>query len=270
MFCILTIGWDVASGENNERSIRLLKVAMKIVIISDIHANQAALTALPEGDYDELWCIGDLVDYGPKPHEVIQWIRKKVAIAIRGNHDHAVGFDTDPRCSRAFKHLAKETQRFTQHVCTSADSEFLRSLPIQKEVRIDSTSFYLVHAIPTDPLFGYLPELSERWQKEVEWIRSDVLIVGHTHTPFVTRIGKTTIVNPGSVGQPKTGRPLACYAIWKDGKVLLKEYEYPLIDTIRDIRRMPISRDDQDGLIAVLETGVLPPWHYKETVISGF
>jgi protein phosphatase len=52
---------------------------MKIVIISDPHGNIAALDALPEHDYDQLWCIGDLVNYGPRPREVINWIRAKAA-----------------------------------------------------------------------------------------------------------------------------------------------------------------------------------------------
>ena len=53
---------------------------MKIVIISDIHSNLAAVEALPERDYDLLWCIGDLVDYGPKPHEVIRWIEDRATV----------------------------------------------------------------------------------------------------------------------------------------------------------------------------------------------
>jgi hypothetical protein len=71
-------------------------------------------------------------------------------------------------------------------------------------------------------------------------------------------VGKTTIVNPGSLGQPKTGRPFACFAVWEDGVISLKEYEYPIGETIRDIRKMPVPKDDQDALIAVLETGVIP------------
>ena len=234
---------------------------MKIVIISDIHSNLAAVEALPERDYDQLWCIGDLVDYGPKPREVIRWIEDRATITVRGNHDHAVGFNAEPRCSAAFQRLAAETRRFTQNVCTPEDVAFLRNLPVQRKLTVNSTSFYLVHAMPTDPLFGYCPENAERWQTEIGWTDADVLVVGHTHTPFIRKIGKTTIVNSGSVGQPKTGRPLACYALWEDGKISLKEYKYPLNDTIRDIRKMPISPDDQDTLVAVLETGMSPAQH---------
>jgi putative phosphoesterase len=234
---------------------------MKIVIISDIHSNLAAVEALPERDYDLLWCIGDLVDYGPKPHEVIRWIEDRATVTVRGNHDHAVGFNAEPGCSAPFQRLAAETRRFTQNVCALEDVEFLRNLPVQRKLTVNSTSFYLVHAMPTDPLFGYCPENAERWQTEIGWTDADVLVVGHTHTPFIRKIGKTTIVNPGSVGQPKTGRPLACYALWEDGEISLKEYKYPLIDTLRDIRKMPISPDDHDALIAVLETGMSPRQH---------
>jgi diadenosine tetraphosphatase ApaH/serine/threonine PP2A family protein phosphatase len=107
-------------------------------------------------------------------------------------------------------------------------------------------------------LFGYCPEQSERWQKEVECINADVLIVGHTHTPFIRTVGNTTIVNPGSLGQPKTGRPFACYAVWEDGRISLKEYPYPVRETIQQIHVMPIATDDQDALIAVLQAGLLP------------
>lgn len=231
---------------------------MKIVIVSDIHGNLPALNALPEREFDQLWCIGDLVDYGPYPHEVVEWIKGRSTIAVRGNHDHAAGFSVDPQCSPPFKKLAEETLRYTRQVCTDEDLSYLRSLPTRRELTVDSTPFYLVHAMPTDPLFGYCPEESERWQQEVDGIDAEVLIVGHTHTPFLRRIGKTTILNPGSLGQPKTGRPQACYAVWEGGKITRKEFDYPVSDTIDGIRKMPIPSEDQDALIGLLETGSLP------------
>lgn len=234
---------------------------MKIVIVSDIHANLAALESLPERDFDQLWCLGDLVDYGPRPHEAIQWTKRNATIAVRGNHDHAAGFSVDPQCSLAFRRLAAETLSFTQEVCTEDDVMFLRNLPLHGETAVNSTRFYLVHSTPTDPLVGYCPEQSRRWQKEIERIEADVLLVGHTHTPFMRQVGKTVIVNPGSLGQPKTGRPLACYALWEDGRISLKEYPYPVEETIQQIRMMPVSVGDQDALIEVLETGALPADH---------
>jgi predicted phosphodiesterase len=140
-------------------------------------------------------------------------------------------------------------------VCNEEDLSYLRNLPIRREVTADSTQFYLIHAMPTDPLFGYCPEESELWLNQVDWINADMLVVGHTHTPFLKRVGLTTILNPGSLGQPKTSRPLACYAVWEDGKIARKEYEYPLADTIHGIREMPISSESKNALIAVLESG---------------
>ena len=228
---------------------------MKIVMISDIHGNLAALETLPERDYDQLWCIGDLVNYGPFPHEVIGWIADKGAVSVRGNHDHAVGFATDPRCSPPYRRLAEETMRHTMQQCNSTDSYHLRSLPISREIVIDGTRAYLVHAMPGDPLYGYCPADSVEWPGQANIVHTDLLVVGHTHTPFIRKEGRTTIVNPGSVGQPKTGRSLACYAVWQDGDIRLKEYFYPIDETIRGIRNMNISEDTQAALISVLKTG---------------
>ncbi len=232
---------------------------MKIVIISDIHANQAALEALPESDYDQLWCIGDLVDYGPRPREVIQWVERHATTTVRGNHDHAAGFSVDPQCSQPYKRLAAETLRYTSAVCTWEDCGFLKRLPLQQKIQVGSVHFRLVHAVPTDTLFGYRPEDSDRWEQEVRYASADFLVVGHTHTPFLRMVGKTMVINPGSIGQPKTGRPLACYAGWTDGNAELQEYEYPIADTIQQIREMPLAPGDQDALITVLKTGSLPP-----------
>ena len=81
---------------------------MKIVIISDLHGNFDALSALPES-CDELWVLGDLVDYGPQPREVMSFVRSHAAAVVRGNHDNAVGFDVDPRCNPRYHAMASAT-----------------------------------------------------------------------------------------------------------------------------------------------------------------
>jgi predicted phosphodiesterase len=87
----------------------------------------------------------------------------------------------------------------------------------------------------------------------------DIVLVGHTHIPFIRRINGQLLVNPGSIGQPKTGKPDACYAVWENGRVSLRTYAYPLDQTIEKIRLMPISENIQQNLITVLESGGLPP-----------
>ena len=63
---------------------------MKIAIISDLHGNYEAVRSLPE-NYDDLWVLGDLVNYGPEPGAVIDFVRARSSVAVRGNHDHSIG-----------------------------------------------------------------------------------------------------------------------------------------------------------------------------------
>jgi predicted phosphodiesterase len=88
---------------------------------------------------------------------------------------------------------------------------------------------------------------------------ADVIFVGHTHIPFIRSFNRQILVNPGSLGQPKTGKPDACYAVWENGQVSLRMYAYPIDKTIDKIRLMPIGKNIQLDLIRVLEFGGLPP-----------
>ena len=92
-----------------------------------------------------------------------------------------------------------------------------------------------------------------------------MIFVGHTHIPFLRTLNGQMVVNPGSLGQPKTGKPDACYAVWEDGQVSLRTYGYPVNETVRKIRSMPIARKIQEDLIAVLESGAFPRNERKKT-----
>jgi putative phosphoesterase len=230
---------------------------MKIVIISDIHGNFEALSALNE-PHDELWVVGDLVTYGPDPAAVVDFIKSKAPVVVRGNHDHAIGYREDPRCSPRFREMAEATGQFTDSVLNFGQKHFLRGLPLTLRIQRGNTRFYLCHAIPSDPLFGYCEANSPQWTREVQDIPADVILVGHTHVPMLRREGEKVIVNPGSLGQPKTGKPEACYAVWEDGKVELKSYAYPVWKTAERVREMPISKHLQDELATILYTGEIP------------
>src|ERR1700691_5675619 len=106
---------------------------MKIVVISDIHANLEALNALPEWG-DELWVLGDLVDYGPNPREVVSLLRSRAELVIRGNHDQAVGFEDDPRCNPRFRKMALETRDFTIRMINGDLTRYLQQLPLHRVV----------------------------------------------------------------------------------------------------------------------------------------
>lgn len=227
---------------------------MKIAIISDIHANFPALRAFPES-WDELWVVGDLINYGPNPSEVIDWVRTHAHCVVRGNHDHAIGFSTDPRCSPPYRTMAADTGAFTDHALSTEDKRYLERLPLSAERRMNGQTFYLCHAKHSDPLFGYLDSKAPDWDAEVQTTSADVVIVGHTHVPFIRSVGKQTLINPGSLGQPKVGAPEACYAVWEDGRLELRRYAYPVEETMAHIAMMPVSEEVKVDLIHVLETG---------------
>lgn len=231
---------------------------MKIVIVSDVHGNFDALSALPE-DYDELWVLGDLVNYGPEPTEVVEFAMEKADIVMRGNHDQCLGYGDDPRCSERFRAMAEATRRFSECVLNSAHKQYLRSLPERLELERSQTRFFLCHATPSDPLYEYRRAESDKWIDDCVQLRADVILVGHTHMPFVRSFNRQTLLNPGSLGQPKTGKPDACYAVWEDGQVNLRTYPYPVETTAEKIRSMPVGQDIQQTLVKVLESGGLPP-----------
>lgn len=126
---------------------------MKIRIISDVHGNAEALNALDES-YDELWVLGDLVTYGPEPAEVVRHLRQHASLIVRGNHDHAVGYNVDPRCSPPFRAMAEATRQHAMKTLADDDKRFLRDLPLTASVERDGQRFLLCHATPSDPLFA--------------------------------------------------------------------------------------------------------------------
>jgi putative phosphoesterase len=229
---------------------------MKIVVISDVHANLEAFMGLPEWG-DELWVLGDLVDYGPNPREIVELIRSRASIVIRGNHDQAVGFGEDPRCRPRYRQMAIETQAFAMRSIGASLGQYLQNLPLQATAERDGRKFYLCHATPSNPLYGYCPEDSDRWSQEVQEIKADYLLVGHTHTPFIRTVGVTTVANPGSLGQPKTGSADACYAVWYDDHFELKQFPYPFTETIRKLEQLPVSPEVKRDLESVLVSGSL-------------
>ncbi|MFZ0640694.1 MAG: metallophosphoesterase family protein [Candidatus Acidiferrales bacterium] len=236
---------------------------MKIVIISDLHGNFDALSALQE-DYDQLWVLGDLVNYGPQPAEVIAFVRKHATHKVRGNHDHCIGFGEDARCSRRFREMADATRKYTDSILGEDDKKYLRGLPLQIDAQVGNIRCRLCHAVPSDPLFMYCQPDSDRWAEECRLAGTEVLLVGHTHIPFSRQIGNTLVVNPGSLGQPKSGAPRASYAVLKDGRLDLRSFAYPVDKTAEKIRAMPISVAIQEDLITVLRTGAAPEQRGKD------
>ena len=192
--------------------------------------------------------------------------RKRAALVIRGNHDHAAGTGDDPRCSESFRAMAAATLAFTQATLGSDDKTYLANLPLTAVRTVDGVRFFLCHAVPSDPLFAYCRQDSPRWHKEVANLSANIILAGHTHLPFVLEIGGRLVVNPGSLGQPKNGLTRACYAVWQDGRVELRSYEYPVEETIRKVLAMPVPDEIRNRLANVLRSGGGPNYVRRSDV----
>jgi putative phosphoesterase len=231
---------------------------MRICIISDLHANLEALSVLPR-DYDELWVLGDLVNYGPNPAEAIDFVRSHASITIRGNHDHSVGFGADCGCSPRFRSMAEATRDYTCSVLSWTDKQFLRDLPTCACRDVDGNTFFLCHATPSDLLYEYRPPDSPLWERDEEASSgADVVLVGHTHVQFARRFGKRMVINPGSLGQSKSGDPRARFAVWQDRQIHLRALDYPVETTVGKIQSLPLPEKIMSDLATILRTGKVP------------
>ena len=238
---------------------------MKVLIISDIHANWPALRAVleKESDADRILCLGDLVNFGPQPAECVAWAKEIVPPewVIQGNHDRALAFNEDPHCSPLYAVLADATQPIGERLLTPDMKHFLRGLEPLHRFELDGEKCVACHAIPKDPLYGFLPETAAAtlWESEVVTAGlPNSLFLGHTHLPMKTRLMKTLIVNPGSVGLPQHGDPQAAYAIWKDGEVSLRRAAYNVEETIRAYDELGLESRALGQLTGMLRTGRAP------------
>jgi predicted phosphodiesterase len=235
---------------------------MKLLIISDIHANWPALLAVlsAEPEIREILCLGDLVDYGPQPLRCVEWAINHVPIRnlVQGNHDWAVAWDKDPHCAPPYRRLARVTQAHCLRLVSKSMRRFLAELSPERILTLDGASCVACHAVPSQPRFRYLAMDCEvkRWLNEIDIAgHPDFLFVGHTHVPGKLRLGKTLILNPGSVGQPKDGDPRAAYAVWQNGEVSLRRVAYDVEETVRAYATPPLLPDDVAALAHVLRTG---------------
>lgn len=229
---------------------------MRLLIVSDIHGNLDALDVLPL-DADGVVFLGDAVSYGPCPVECVHWVQRHASVAVRGNHDHAVAFGEDPRCSPAFRDMALATLAWHTSLLSDEEKRYLGALPLTATFQFAGATFFAVHASPRDPLYRYVrgEPLEAVLLDELEGVDADVVLLGHTHIPFSRRLSRGLVLNPGSVGQPKHGKPTASYAIWEDGSAVIHQVEYPVEAAVRRLQAAPLPARERQDLIRVLRSG---------------
>ncbi len=232
---------------------------MRVLVVSDVHANHEALRAVTEAETEEpdaVLCLGDLVDYGPDPVPCVAWARANAAATVRGNHDDALARGIRCRCAASVQPLSDATQDLARRALGPEDVAWLGTLPLEARVTIGGVRFLLVHATPQDPLFTYLrPDERPAWERAVEGVDADVVLVGHTHLPMALKIGTLLVVNPGSVGQPRDGDPRAAYAVVEDGRPVLRRASYDVEATVRSLGAQTLAPDIVQGLAGILRSG---------------
>jgi predicted phosphodiesterase len=201
---------------------------MRVGVISDIHGNAAALESVLEAldgeRLDAVWCLGDLVGYGPDPNRCCELVAHRADLSLVGNHDLGV-IGSIPL--EEFSPDAAAAARWTDTVLTDFSRAYLKSLHPQASVQ----GAELFHASPRDPVWDYV--LSEPVAREsLELTEAPVVMVGHSHVPLamVLENGRAKgglapggheadlargrwLLNPGSVGQPRDNDPRAAYLL---------------------------------------------------------
>jgi diadenosine tetraphosphatase ApaH/serine/threonine PP2A family protein phosphatase len=201
---------------------------VRCLVVSDIHANLVALEAVlaDAPEFDEVWCLGDLVGYGPDPNECVERLSDLPHICLAGNHDWAAlgRLDLD-----TFNTDARIANTWAQSELKPAVREYLSQLP----THMQKNGFYMAHASPREPVWEYILEPNAA-HANFSYFDTPTCLVGHTHIPVVFVLdeeggrcatmlppfpdplklgGHRMIINPGSVGQPRDADPRAAYAI---------------------------------------------------------
>ena len=223
---------------------------MKIGLISDIHSNAPALKEvlnyLEDAGIDRIVHAGDVIGYNPFPNEVIRMLMDKKVEGIRGNHEiiYLTG-DT----SRAYE-PAEMAIEWTKKVLASNSSDYISRLDDSMTFQVEGVRVAVYHGSPSSP-WKYTHENGAKSDllKEAD---ADILVLGHTHIPYVKRLRQGLIVNPGSVGQPRDRDWRTSFAILEIEKMNAKIVRLPY-----DVESV-ISKIHEVGLPATLADRLKP------------
>jgi putative phosphoesterase len=230
---------------------------MRILVVSDIHANWPALAAINE-PHDVCLCLGDLVDYGPDPVACVRWAMQHAHYAVRGNHDHGVAQSVPVSGERGYRYLTRSTRPLMWEALGREERSYLLRLPLTQRITLFGKRFLLVHGTPRDPLDEYVMKDPEIWARRLQRVDADIVCVGHSHMQFSLMVDGVMVLNPGSVGQPRDGDPRAAYAVIDDGKIALRRVAYPVEETIARLEATSVPARAKQIFSQSLRLGRLP------------
>jgi len=238
---------------------------VRTLVLGDIHSNWQALERVVEaaGPVDSILCTGDLVDYGPSPRRCVEWIREHADVVVRGNHDHAVAQLVPAAGNTGLRAVAAEARARQREELGPELLRYLARLPVCATFDLDGRETLMVHGSPRDPLDDYAPSDPDGWRERLCGVTADLALVGHTHAQYALNAerpqgGVATVLNPGSVGQPRDGDPRAAYGLIEDGVCSLHRVEYDPEPTIADLARCGLSAETLETAAALLRTGRRP------------
>jgi len=223
---------------------------MRVAVISDVHANEHALTevlaAVEAAAPNELWCLGDTVGYGPAPNRCCEVVAARADLCLVGNHDLVV---TGALSIDEFNHDARAAAEWTREELTDANRDWLGGLAPEAH----RPGVGLFHASPPDPVWGYVLSAEAAWLS-FGAATEPLILVGHSHVALsingaleggvsvdgdrIDFDSARWILNPGSVGQPRDGDPRAAW-LELDLDAGVAQYHrvaYPIERTQADIR----------------------------------
>lgn len=220
-----------------------------MAVFTDVHSNlhslEAVLKDIENRGFEKVYCLGDLVGYGPRPNEVIELIRLKKIPVVMGNYDDAIG-NMRLICGCDYKdeeslRLGEKSIAWTRDNTSDESKAWLSGLPAEIRETISGCRVLFVHGSPralNEYLYESTPE--EYFGQLLEESAADVLVCGHTHLPYVKKVNSGLVINAGSVGKPKHGNPKATYiTIEIRGKydigTDIVEVEYDYEETAREI-----------------------------------
>jgi len=241
---------------------------MRIAVFSDIHANLAALESVLEAidaeTPDALWCLGDLIGYGPKPNECTAVVRERADVCLCGNHDLGILGTID---LSEFSGDAGFAARWTKEVLEPDARAFLETL--EPTGRADGVALY--HGSARDPVWEYVLS-GDAAYATLRLTQEQIVLVGHSHVALEVRLHELLVegglaaagtrldladarwvMNPGSVGQPRDGDPRAAWMMLDlDGQhAEFRRVDYDIERTQAEMRAVGLP----EPLVSRLATG---------------
>jgi putative phosphoesterase len=236
-----------------------VKKTVHIALLSDVHANWQALEAvlkdIKKEKADEIWCLGDLLGYGPDPQKVTEAIKARAKYCIMGNCDlEILEFPGKKKIWKAQKDPSKyASAAWTYRNFPARLRPFIRNLPSTRAIKKEGKKFLLVHGSPDkidESLRRDTPR--ERFAQLAKKVDAQVVLCGHTHIFFDKTIDNVRFINPGSVGRPFDGDKRASYALLrlKNGKLSVKNRRIRF-DVGKVVRKMGREKFPREILRAV-------------------